>query len=197
MLLGVQRLRRTPNCMHAARSGDLCVCLRQLDPAAPGSHDEDYVYPIGFRTSRKHASAANPGAKCLYHSEIVEGPQGTPQFKVTCADMSEHSYEDSTPNVRGIPDCIWEAAGRVRSCRLRQRRGPKNATQNTRCCNVQLHACVSYLASRNHLRNIPALRGFYFFGKDCNQRPGRWCPLFPICAVNLGNGALSDCFSCT
>jgi hypothetical protein len=102
-LLGVQRLRRhlcLGSGLHLAAGVDPCKCFRQLDPAAPGSHDEEYVYPIGFRTSRKHASAANPGSKCLYHSEIVAGPQGTPQFKVTCADMSEHSYEDSTPNVR-------------------------------------------------------------------------------------------------
>ena len=70
-----------------------------MDPSAPGSHDEDYVYPIGFHTSRKHASCTNPGSKCLYHSEIVAGPSGKPHFKVTCADMSEHPYEDATPNV--------------------------------------------------------------------------------------------------
>jgi hypothetical protein len=74
----------------------------QLDPNAPGSHDDEYVYPIGFRTSRKHASATNPGSKCLYHSEIVAGPNGQPQFKVTCQDMSENPYEDSTPNVCSI-----------------------------------------------------------------------------------------------
>jgi len=82
-----------------ARPCNFFVRVRQLDPAALGSHDEDYVYPVGFRTSRKHASATNPSSKCLYHSEITTGPQGTPVFKVTCADMSEHPYEDSTPNV--------------------------------------------------------------------------------------------------
>jgi len=82
-----------------ARPCNFFVRVRQLDPAALGSHDEDYVYPVGFHTSRKHASATNPSSKCLYHSEITTGPQGTPVFKVTCADMSEHPYEDSTPNV--------------------------------------------------------------------------------------------------
>ena len=57
-----------------------------------------------------------------------------------------------------------QAAFNLVAC-VRQRRGPKNATQNSRCCNVQLHACGLYLASRIHLRNIPALRKFYFFGK--------------------------------
>lgn len=100
--LGLQRLRWLGATCVRVSCSELSGSLWQLDPAAPGSHDEDYVYPIGFRTCRKHASAANPGSKCLYHSEIVAGPQGAPQFKVTCADMSEHSFEDSTPNVRVI-----------------------------------------------------------------------------------------------
>ena len=78
------------------------VCSLQLDPDSPGSHDEDYIYPIGFQTSRKHASATNPSSKCQYQSEITVGPNGKPQFKVTCADMSEHPYEDSTPNVSSL-----------------------------------------------------------------------------------------------
>lgn len=124
--LVLQRLRwLAATCVRACCS-ILSGSLWQLDPAAPGSHDEDYVYPIGFRTCRKHASAANPGSKCLYHSEIVAGPQGVPQFKVTCADMSEHSYEDSTPNVRVIcgmlvaRDLVYTHASR-----------PKNGTQPT------------------------------------------------------------------
>jgi hypothetical protein len=94
----------------------------QLDPNAPGSHDDEYVYPIGFRTSRKHASATNPGSKCLYHSEIVAGPNGKPQFKVTCQDMSEHPYEDSTPNVCSISPEVRESERERREKRERERK---------------------------------------------------------------------------
>lgn len=74
----------------------------QINSSKPGFHDRDCVYPVGFKTTRKHLSMVDPSSKCLYESEILE-VDGKPVFRVTCEHDNDNPIEDSNPNVSAPP----------------------------------------------------------------------------------------------
>ncbi|KAJ1476751.1 F/Y rich C-terminus-domain-containing protein [Baffinella frigidus] len=73
----------------------------KVEPHKSGYHDEEFIYPVGFRSSRKYLSVVNPAAKCLYYSEVVEGPDGEPIFRVTCEQDKSEPIEDKSA------DAVW------------------------------------------------------------------------------------------
>lgn len=79
--------------------GDSRCPPEQVEPHKSGYHDEEFIYPVGFRSSRKYLSVVNPAAKCLYYSEVVEGPDGEPIFRVTCEQDKSEPIEDKSADV--------------------------------------------------------------------------------------------------
>lgn len=47
----------------------------------PGFHSEEYIYPVGFCSTRIYASTKNAEQKCLYTCKITDGGVGP---KVRC-----------------------------------------------------------------------------------------------------------------
>ncbi len=74
------------------------MAAAQVNSSKQGFHDREMVFPVGFKTSRKHLSMVDPSAKCLYESEILE-KGGKPVFRVTCEHDKDNPVEDSSPNV--------------------------------------------------------------------------------------------------
>jgi len=65
----------------------------------PKFHAKNYIWPVGFRSSREYCSMTNFESRCKYFSEIIDG--GTePRFVVTCYEDTENpiSIEASTPS---------------------------------------------------------------------------------------------------
>ena len=63
---------------------------------------QQYIWPIGFKSSRLHHSTADPFKKCEFISEIVEpavqNNEKKPIFKVTCTDDPDNPVEAETPS---------------------------------------------------------------------------------------------------
>lgn len=55
----------------------------------PGFHSEDYIFPVGFCSTRIYASTKNPEQKCLYTCKITDGGNG-PLFEIGAEDDPEH-----------------------------------------------------------------------------------------------------------
>ncbi|XP_070551402.1 uncharacterized protein [Ptychodera flava] len=63
--------------------------------AKPNFHDEDYIYPIGFCSTRVYASFKNPNQKCLYTCKVLDG--GTrPKFEIDPEDCPDRPIKCST-----------------------------------------------------------------------------------------------------
>jgi hypothetical protein len=75
-----------------------------VEPQKSGYHDQEFIYPVGFRSSRKYLSVVNPSAKCLYYSEVVEGTDGEPVFRVTCEQDQSEPIEDKSADVSPRPN---------------------------------------------------------------------------------------------
>lgn len=58
----------------------------------------DIVYPVGFKSSRKHISMVNASNKCFYTSEVIDNG-GRPLFRVTCHDDPPEIVEGSSIQV--------------------------------------------------------------------------------------------------
>nr|XP_006823307.1 PREDICTED: transforming growth factor beta regulator 1-like [Saccoglossus kowalevskii] len=52
-------------------------------------HNEDYIYPIGFCSTRIYCSMNNPQQKCLYTCKILDGGI-SPRFEIDPEDNMEH-----------------------------------------------------------------------------------------------------------
>jgi hypothetical protein len=72
----------------------------------------DIVYPVGFRTSRKHISMVNASNKCVYTSEVME-LGGKPLYRVTCHDDPPETVENTSIQVRNPPSRRLEKSGNV------------------------------------------------------------------------------------
>ena len=60
-------------------------CLGTLDWNKPLYHTEKNLFPIGFKSMREHLSLVNPGERCQYMCEILDGGS-KPLYKVTSMD---------------------------------------------------------------------------------------------------------------
>lgn len=61
----------------------------------PAFHNDRYIFPAGFKSSRQYFSTVNPDQKVLYYSEIIDGGDA-PEFKVTAEDDMEHPILSNT-----------------------------------------------------------------------------------------------------
>jgi len=68
----------------------------------PAFHNDRYIWPVGFRSSRSYSSVIDPYAKCLYHCEIRDD-QGEPVFVVTPQDDPDH------PAIAASASAAWTA----------------------------------------------------------------------------------------
>jgi chromodomain-helicase-DNA-binding protein 7 len=64
----------------------------------PGFHNERFIYPAGFKSSRLHTSTLDPLCKVRYTSEILDTGREMPLFRVTMDDHPEISFEGNSPN---------------------------------------------------------------------------------------------------
>jgi len=102
------RMRRgaflTDPVAHVLHSGTLV----QVEPQKAGYHDQDFIYPVGYKSSRKYLSVVDPATKCTYYSEVVGGPKDEPVFRVTCEHDSTEPIEEKTADVRipPSPPCV-------------------------------------------------------------------------------------------
>jgi chromodomain-helicase-DNA-binding protein 7 len=64
----------------------------------PGFHNDRYIYPAGFKSSRLHWSTINPSQKVRYTCEILDTGGETPLFRVTMDDHPEISFEGNSPS---------------------------------------------------------------------------------------------------
>jgi len=51
----------------------------------PNFHSRNYIWPVGYKSTRKFPSISNPGEYVTYTSEIIDGGSG-PIFQVTPSD---------------------------------------------------------------------------------------------------------------
>eukprot|EP00960_Hanusia_phi_P035592 751810-Hanusia_phi.AAC.1 len=89
------------NCLYSGCSEGywLRLTLRfKVDADLKGSHDKDYIFPVGFRSSRKHASIIDPSKKSVYTSEVIKGDDGHVRFRVICEDDKTQVFEDTSAN---------------------------------------------------------------------------------------------------
>jgi hypothetical protein len=70
----------------------------------------DIVYPVGFKTSRKHISMVNASNKCVYTSEVME-LGGKPLYRVTCHDDPPETVENTSIQVRNPLSRRRESSG--------------------------------------------------------------------------------------
>lgn len=54
----------------------------------PGFHSEEFIFPVGFCSTRIYASMKNPKLKCLYTCKISDGGMG-PKFEIAAEDESD------------------------------------------------------------------------------------------------------------
>jgi hypothetical protein len=86
----------------------ILALLVQVEPQKAGYHDQDFIYPVGYKSSRKYLSVVDPATKCTYYSEVVGGPKDEPVFRVTCEHDSTEPIEEKTADVRipPSPPCV-------------------------------------------------------------------------------------------
>jgi chromodomain-helicase-DNA-binding protein 7 len=64
----------------------------------PGFHTDRYIYPAGFKSTRRYWSTINPSQKVSYTSEIVDTGADVPLFRVTMKDHPEISFDGNSPS---------------------------------------------------------------------------------------------------
>lgn len=62
----------------------------------PNFHNKRYIWPIGFHSTRPYMSAIDVDAQTVYHSRILDGPNG-PIFDVYAEDNPDQHYQSPTP----------------------------------------------------------------------------------------------------
>jgi len=70
--------------------GVTVLSLGRIEYERDGFHNAKYIWPIGFKSERKHPSMLNPEVKVMYTNEIIDGGK-YPMFKVTAADEPNRS----------------------------------------------------------------------------------------------------------
>jgi hypothetical protein len=63
--------------------------LGSIDWSRTQYHTEKNLFPIGYRSMREHQSLVNPGERCQYICEILDGGS-KPLYKVTSMDDPEN-----------------------------------------------------------------------------------------------------------
>jgi superfamily II DNA/RNA helicase len=75
--------------------GATIVSLGNIVHDRPKYHARSYIWPVGFKSTRKMPSIKNPQQQVIYTSEIVDNGDG-PGFRVTPADAPELSMTFGT-----------------------------------------------------------------------------------------------------
>ncbi|KAK4526530.1 hypothetical protein GAYE_SCF25G4446 [Galdieria yellowstonensis] len=70
--------------------------LGYIDPYRKGFHNERVIYPIGFRSRRHFTSMMNVDRQCDYICEIVDCGYDYPIFRVTCEDLPDQVFEETS-----------------------------------------------------------------------------------------------------
>ncbi|GJD12175.1 Chromodomain-helicase-DNA-binding protein 6 [Galdieria sulphuraria] len=79
------------------RMGVLTIeSLGYIEPYRKGFHNERAIYPIGFRSRRHFTSMADVEKQCDYICEIVDSGEDYPLFRVTCEDLPDHIFEETS-----------------------------------------------------------------------------------------------------
>lgn len=65
------------------------VTIGSIVYSRPNFHNSKYIWPVGFKSTRKYTSILNPSHKIKYINEIL-AEDGGPVFKVTPEDDPEH-----------------------------------------------------------------------------------------------------------
>ncbi|GAB1599004.1 transforming growth factor beta regulator 1-like [Argonauta hians] len=69
--------------------GDLTIhSLGEIVPDRPNFHSEEYIFPIGFCSTRLYVSTRHPDQKCLYTCSISDGGNG-PLFEISADDQKQ------------------------------------------------------------------------------------------------------------
>jgi chromodomain-helicase-DNA-binding protein 7 len=76
----------------------LLLDLGHIVTDRPGFHNERYIFPAGFKSSRLCFSTIDPTEKVRYTSEILDTGGEQPLFRVTMDDHPEISFEGNTPS---------------------------------------------------------------------------------------------------
>lgn len=73
--------------------------IGEIIPNRPAYHSKDYIYPVGFCSTRNFNSLANPESKCLFTCKVLDGgihplfeisPEDEPRTVFSC-----HTVEDT------------------------------------------------------------------------------------------------------
>jgi chromodomain-helicase-DNA-binding protein 7 len=83
--------------IHLSQTMDL-FDLGHIVTDRPGFHNERYIYPDGFKSSRLYWSTIDPSEQVRYTSEILDTGGETPLFRVTMDGHPEVSFEGNTPS---------------------------------------------------------------------------------------------------
>ncbi|KAI0231253.1 Transforming growth factor beta regulator 1 [Lamellibrachia satsuma] len=76
--------------------GNLVVyCLGEIVSDRPGFHTTEYIYPVGFCSTRVYASVHDSHTKCLYTCKIQDGGTST-QFEISPEDARGQSFMGTT-----------------------------------------------------------------------------------------------------
>lgn len=76
--------------------GNLVVyCLGEIVSDRPGFHTAEYIYPVGFCTTRVYAGVHENHTKCLYTCKIQDGGP-SPQFEISPEDTRGQSFTGTT-----------------------------------------------------------------------------------------------------
>ena len=62
-----------------------CWLLWQITADRLAYHCADYIYPVGFCSTRLYASLSDPTQKCLYTCKIAEG-HDQPEVSIQCVE---------------------------------------------------------------------------------------------------------------
>ncbi len=70
--------------------------------SAQGYYNDRYIWPVGFKSSRMYNSYVNVDSRVEYVSEILDGGDSGPVFKVTAVDDPEN------PAVATAASSAWQ-----------------------------------------------------------------------------------------
>ncbi|KAG1688817.1 Transforming growth factor beta regulator 1 [Nymphon striatum] len=76
-------------------------------------HDEHYIYPVGYCSTRAYASIRDRDIKCLYTCKISDGTDG-PKFEIAADNSPEHCFVGDTASEchTALLNALNEARGR-------------------------------------------------------------------------------------
>lgn len=50
--------------------------IEQIVSDRPAFHNERYIWPVGFKSTRSYPSMVEPSRRCLYTCRIIDGGDG-------------------------------------------------------------------------------------------------------------------------